>query len=173
MPRKFAPWAVFLVWCMGTSAAALPQDVGDWATYRNPRFGFSISYPADVFRPAPAPANGDGQLWKSVDGWAQLLASAGRNTPGETLLSYRRLVLEKSYPGAVLDYAPVRDTWFVLSGTMSNTIFYERVTFACGGRYIYGWAITYPAAKRSFYDPMVEAIHRSYRPGRGEDGDCR
>ena len=80
--------------------------------------------------------------------------------------------MQQSYANAAFDYTPVRDTWFVLSGSKDGRIFYERITFACGGRYIYGWQLEYPAAAKKVYDRVVEQIHRSYRPGRGEDGRC-
>ncbi len=142
------------------------------AAYRNERFGFQLAYPSAVFEPGEAPEGGQGMVFTSRDGAAKLLVSAGRNTTGETLKSYRRFVLSKTYPDAHVEYAPVRTSWFVLSGTNGNTMFYERITFRCGGKVIYGWQMTYPAAERETYDPIVEAVHRSYRPGNGEGGNC-
>jgi hypothetical protein len=140
--------------------------------YLNERFGFQLAYPSAVFEPGEAPDGGQGMVFTSRDGAAQLLVSAGRNTSGETLGSYRRFVLSKSYPDARIEYAPVRGSWFVLSGTNGDTMFYERITFRCGGKVIYGWQMTYPVAERQIYDPIVEAVHRSYRPGNGEGGKC-
>jgi hypothetical protein len=98
-----------------------------------------------------------------------LLAGALPNADGASLRDYRALVLQQSYPGAALDYAPVGATWFVLSGTRDGMMFYERVTFTCGGRLINSWAMLYPAADRRLYDRIVEQVARSYRPG---DGSC-
>ena len=64
------------------------------------------------------------------------------------LRDYRSLVLQQSYAGADIDYAPVSGSWFVLSGTRDGVMFYERVTFTCGGRRINSWAMLYPAAER-------------------------
>ena len=83
---------------------------------------------------------------------------------------YRAFVLQQSYPGADIDYAPVRDTWFVLSGTRDGMMFYERVTFTCGGRLINSWAMLYPAAERQLYDRIVEHVARSYRAGTASCG---
>lgn len=142
------------------------------ATYRNERFGFELTYPSTVFEPGEAPDEGQGMVFTSRDGAARLLVSAGQNTTGETLRSYRQFVLSKTYADAHVEYAPVRGSWFVLSGTNGDTMFYERITFRCGGKVIYGWQMTYPVAERAIYDPIVEAVHRSYRPGRGEGGNC-
>ena len=42
--------------------------------------------------------------------------------------------MQENYAGADIDYAPVRGKWFVLSGTMGEREFYERVSFTCDGQ---------------------------------------
>jgi hypothetical protein len=32
--------------------------------------------------------------------------------------------------------------------------------------------MVYPAAQRQKFDRIVEAVSRSYKPGRGNNGDC-
>ena len=152
------------------SVAAVAAAAQDVATYRNERHGFSLSYPADTFTPQPPPAGDDGLVFVSRDGAARLLAGALPNADGMTLRDYRSLVLQQSYPGAAIDYAPMRDTWFVLSGTRDGVMFYERVTFTCSGRRINSWAMLYPAAERRLYDRIVEQVARSYRAGEGNCG---
>lgn len=156
----------------GNAASGYGGDARAAEVYRNERFGFELAYPSAVFEPGEAPEGGQGMVFQSRDGAAQLLVSAGQNTTGETLGSYRRFVLSKSYPDAQIEYAPVRNSCFVLSGMNGDTMFYERITFRCGGKVIYGWQMTYPVAERKTYDPIVEAVHRSYRPGNGEGGKC-
>jgi hypothetical protein len=148
-----------------STLAAAAQEPAEIATYRNERHGFSLSYPAGTFAPQPPPANDDGRVFLSRDGSARLLAGALENTDRLNLRDYRALVLQQSYQGAAIDYAPVTSTWFVLSGTRNGTMFYERVTFTCGGRLINSWAMLYPAAERRNWDRIVEQIARSYRPG--------
>ena len=151
------------------AVAALAQGGAEMATYRNPLYGFSISYPTQYFAPRE-PLAAEGQVWVSPDGSARLLAGGLKNEDGLDLRQYRELVLRESYPGANVDYAPVRNNWFVLSGTREGTIFYERVTFTCGGRVINSWALLYPAAERRRYDRVVEQVARSYRPGQDNCG---
>lgn len=104
-------------------------------------------------------------MFVSRDGNARLLAGALPNIDNKSLRAYRDFLVNASYRGAQIDYAPVRDDWFVLSGTRGNTMFYERVTFTCGGSKINSWAMLYPAANRQIYDRIVEQVHRSYRVG--------
>jgi hypothetical protein len=136
------------------------------ATYLNKRYGFTISYPTAYFRPQE-PLSEEGRVWVSHDGNAKLLAGALDNADGMSLSEYRAFLLKESYAGAEVTFAPVRDTWFILSGTRDGTIFYERVTFTCGGRRINSWAMLYPAAERRLYDRIVEKVARTYRAGAG------
>jgi len=166
--RAVLAWSCLALSLVAPGATA--QDRGDLATYRNARYGFALSYPAGQFAPLPPPANDEGRVFVSRDGNARLLAGALPNSDGMNLRDYRALVLQQSYPGAEIDYAPVRGSWFVLSGVRDGVIFYERVTFTCGGRLINSWAMLYPAAERRLYDRIVEQVSRSYRAGEGGCG---
>lgn len=150
-----------------SAASALAQD---FATYRNERHGFSLSYPAGTFAELPQQTNTEGRVFVSRDGNARLLAGALPNADGMGLRDYRSLLLKESYPGAQIDYAPMRENWFVLSGTRDGVMFYERVTFTCGGRLINSWAMLYPSAERRLYDGIVEHVARSYRAGEASCG---
>ena len=141
---------------------ATAQGAAETATYRNQRYGFTLTYPTALFAPQE-PLAEEGRIWVSPDGNARLLAGALPNADSMDLEAYRQFVLNKSYSGAAVDYAPVRGNWFVLSGTRDGVMFYERVTFTCGGRLINSWAMLYPAAERRVYDRIVEQVSRSYR----------
>jgi hypothetical protein len=168
-----------------TSTAGAAQsrnlETQGWATYRSPSFGFSFAFPDGLFKldKTSAQANGGG-IWLTDDRSARLIATSGPNVGRETIAAYRQTILSESYANARLDYAPMLPNGFVLSGVIAGSqgatkgerMFYERVTFVCDGRFIYGWQIMYPAAQRQKFDRIVEAVSRSYKPGRGNNGDC-
>lgn len=156
----------------GTMAAAVNEQQGGWTTYRNARHGFMIAYPAGVFENDAARETEDGRMVVSRDGQAKLLVGAFANESALSMADYRQQLLTDNYSGATLDYAPVKDRWFVLSGVRDGVMFYERVTFTCGGRLINSWAMLYPATERRRFDRVVEAVARSYAPGAGRDGKC-
>lgn len=145
---------------------------GGIITYRNAKYGFSLAFPSSLFPMEAKQAQPGGGLWETHDGKARVLAVAGPNASGDDLMSYRAFLMEETYKDAKIDYAPVRDNWFVLSGQRNGQMFYERINLVCDGRYIYGWQMLYPVTDRKMWDRVVEFIHRSYRPGRGEDGRC-
>ena len=151
---------------------AAAQDLArgeEVATYLNKRYGFTLGYPTARFSPQE-PLSEEGRVWVSHDGNAKLLAGALANDEGMSLGEYRQFLLKESYAGAEVDYAPMRDTWFVLSGTRDGTMFYERVTCTCGGRRINSWAMLYPVAERQIYDRIVEKVASTYRPGASNCG---
>ena len=165
----FGVW-VLLAGLNGTALAAGRLD--DWATLKNDHHGFAIAYPVDVFEQKSAPTTDEGRVLLSKDGKAKLLVGAFENADSQSLEDYRQFLMTEQYAGADIDYAPVKQRWFVLSGTRNGEIFYQRVSFTCGGKLINSWAMLYPEAERKIYDPVLTAIARTYSPGAGHTGAC-
>jgi hypothetical protein len=153
------------LFALATSAVGRPQENLGWSTFHNDRFGLSLEYPAHVFVDQRTSEAGDGDLFVTVDQRAKLLVGAFENVEAHTPSSYQRFIARQSYPGLLVDYAPRGRTWSVLSGTQGNTMVYEKVMFTCGGKIITSFALVYPIAERDFYDPIVEGIEDSFRPG--------
>ncbi|HEY7548682.1 MAG TPA: hypothetical protein VH913_04090 [Hyphomicrobiaceae bacterium] len=153
----------------GTSASAQGAKP-KFDTYDNDKHGFSLTYPADKFVALPQ-SSPDGWQAVSRDGNARLLVGTIANFDGKSLTEYRAFLLNAAYPGAKIDYAPVRDTWFVVSGVRKDgiTAFYQRVNFVCGGRNINSWAVIFPYGQEPVYSRIIDQIHRDYAVG---DGNC-
>ena len=167
MPRRFLLLLFVLLGAL--PAAAFPQqnDLG-WTEFRNERFGLALRYPAEVFVSQRSSDSGDGDLFETPDGNGRLLVGAIENTDSFTPRSYQSFIARQSYPGLRIDYAPVGQSWAVLSGTVGQTMVYEKIMFSCGGTVINSFAMTYPIAERRFYDPLIEAIEDTFRPGHEE-----
>ena len=155
--------AVVVATSLLSSAAA--RDRLEWAPYFNERFGFSFRYPAGVFVPERRSESGDGEVFLAPGGEARLLVGAFENTDGHTVASYMSFVRRESYASFPVSYAPRGQNWFVLSGEGSENVFYEKVMFSCGGRIINSFALMYPVASKRLFDPIVEAIENTFRPG--------
>jgi DnaJ domain len=154
------------------TAPAIRPKPTRWAPLENVKAGFELKYPSDVFAPKAGNGDADDRLFGSGDGHAMLRVYSDRGSAGTTPSKYRAALLARRYAGAALDYAPQRDHWFVLSGTLGAEMFYERVSFSCDRRSLHGWLLTYPIAERQFYDTIVEDMHRSYRYGRIAGWHC-
>ena len=66
-----------------------------------------------------------------------------------------------------IDYGPRGSSWFVLSGVRGSSIYYQKVLFACGGRIINAFALTYPSAGKREYDSIVTTIEKGFRSTSG------
>ena len=153
--------------CIGSGVrenahAALAED---WKEYRNERFGLSLYYPADVFMSDRTTEAGDGQLFVSQIGNARLLVGGLINDSGHSPASYQGYLARESYSQYQIDYRPIGQNWFVLSGEENGRVFYEKVMFSCGGRLINSFALLYSTDERETFDRMVERVEKSFRPG--------
>lgn len=143
-----------------------------WTTVLNERHGFAIAFPSRIFAQKEIRKTDEGGVYVSKDGKAQLLVGAFANSDQQSLTDYRAFLIEDQYASAKIDYAPLKARWFVLSGVRGDEMFYQRVSFTCGGKLINSWAMLYPAAERKRFDKVVEAIARTYTPGAGRTGKC-
>jgi hypothetical protein len=166
---RLALIGAFVAGSLGLSAeGALAQSKRgpEYKTYINAKHGFTLTYPTDEFTALPM-ATPDGFQAVSKDGKARLLAGTIANFDGKTLEEYRIFLIGASYPGAKIHYAPVRGTWFVLTGTKADgtTSFYQRVNLVCGGRGINSWAVIFPYDEEYVYSNIIEQIHKDYSLG--------
>jgi len=157
---------------IGLVRQATAQDLR-WTSVAIPASGVSLRVPLSIFEAMPVGNGAEGQLFLAKGGEAQLLLGGFRNDDGRSLAKHRRVLLTKNYAGASIDYAPKRKRWFVISGTMDERTFYQRVAFSCSGRLINSWAMIYPTRRKRFYDRLVERMHGSFKSGCGPEGDCR
>ncbi len=161
-------------------ATARPQQqlAGlEWTPFRDAQLGYVFSFPAKVFRPEsgdPTTAlksrteKRSGQIFRSKDGQAYLQTAAFANVDNVTAATYKNRVAA-SYADARIEYQRVTATFFVISGVRGKDVFYERVTFSCGGRLINAWAMTYPLSEGALYDRIVEEFARTFRPAESRD----
>lgn len=158
--------AALLVWFGHEQAVA--RDARDfpglqWRSYENKQIGVRLRYPSRLFKLEHVSSEGDGQAFVSRDGQARLIVGVIENSERLSLRDYQRVIRRNSYADAAIDYSPVGRTWFVLSGTIKDNVFYEKVIFGCAGARIGGFALIYPIEKKRLYDAIVEHIENSYR----------
>ena len=139
---------------------------GDWRTYQNERYGTTIEYP-DIFKPGTPPDNNDGLKFKSADG-ADFSVFASYNALDFDLAGFRDFIVKNLDADAVVTYQAHGDNWFVISGTKgADRIFYERHILSHGKEMTEGFVMSYPAALKQKYDPIVVRMAKSFRPGAG------
>ena len=85
---------------------------------------------------------------------------------------YREHVLETIYAGASIDYAPVRRSWFVLSGTRDDTVFYERVSFTCGEQAHHQFGNALPVRSVPLLQSYPRKDRANVHPSRAAETGC-
>ena len=118
-----------------------------------------------MFEPELRTETGDGEVFAGVRDHGRLLVDAFENADGHTVASYMNYIRKESYSGFHVDYASRGQTWFVLSGENEQNVFYEKVMFSCRGRIISSFALIYPIVGKAMFDPIVEVIEKTFRPG--------
>ena len=146
------------------AAAASIAAHADSLTYVNERFGTTLTFPLDVFDEIdPPPANGDGRRFRSDDG-AELAAYGQFNTLDknpESLVEWEAGIVGED--GGKVTYSASGKDWAVLSGTIGETIFYQRHEISSDGSVIYSMDMRYPALRSAFYDRLVGEIADSLK----------
>ncbi|HEY1245353.1 MAG TPA: J domain-containing protein [Hyphomicrobiaceae bacterium] len=149
-----------------------PARAAIWRTYRDPRFDFSLRYPAGIFTLDAARSDANVHTFVSRDGRAVLRIVAAENTARIALADLRRALMKGRYAGAAFDSAPRRRHWFALSGTRGDEVFLERITYSCDGKSMHGWQMLYPATQRGTYDELARLVLRNHPHGNGPPSAC-
>lgn len=151
------------VFCSSAVIADTWQPLGkSWSRYTNSRFGTVVEIPLLLFTPVdPPPENGDGREFKAGDG-ARLWVSGsyGPYVVTNSFAAYKAWLTEETKPERAT-YKAEGKHWLVLSGIDGSTVVYTKAIEGCGAGHEIN--IEYPAAKRSFYDPIVTRLSRTLR----------
>jgi hypothetical protein len=139
----------------------VPPQISDpalWSTFRNPRFDFTLRYPAGLLVHDPAQSDGNVHTFVSRDRRATFRIVASDNTAGISLVRFRSVLIKQRYGGAAFEQTPQRRHWFALAGTQAEEVFLERITFSCDGKAMYGWQMRYPKSQRAIYDEVAKQV---------------
>lgn len=136
-----------------------------WLIYQNDRYGTTIDYPG-IFKMQRPPDADDGRTFKSADG-AIFKVAASYNALDFTVASYRDFVVKNLDRGSHITYETRGDNWFVISGTNGGAIFYEKHVLSHDAQMTEEFVMSYPAAAKQTYDPIVARMAKSLRPGKG------
>lgn len=147
-------------------------NFGPLSVYQNSRFGYSLTYPSDVFSPEPEAANGDGRKFYSSDRKAKIAVFGAYNVEKYTMEKYRDTLLKQFAGYEQVTYNPRGKTWFVLSGFHDGSVYYQKVMFSCQNEVINVLAVNWPVANRQQYDPIIELLEKNFHPG-GASSACR
>jgi len=145
--------------------ASTSADARQWPTHQDPRFGFSYSYPVDMFVPTEG-ERPSFYYFGSKEADAKFLVGAWNNEEGTTPEEFKQWMLTHAEGYEDITYQPRGRSWFVLSGHRGDQIYYEKAIFSCSGRVVNVLAIAYPEAERQRFDPVIERMEDNFKSGR-------
>lgn len=134
--------------------------------YGNGRFGFSCDVPAN-FVAQPAPANGDGFVYTSPDGQAQILCYGSNNVDRSATArqAYEHELANRRSQGDSVTYNALVGTTITVSGISKHTgeIYYECILWGAGSVDTLLWR--YPSSLQGQLKAAVEHAAATFSPG--------
>ena len=138
--------------------------VEPFSTYANSRFNYSIEYPANLLIPRGEAPNGDGQIFASADGQAQMIIYGTHNVFEQSLQDLFQKESQDAANAKIskqVTYKRQKDNWFVVSGYIGPKIFYQK-TFLSNDMFK-TFYIEYPEDQRGLYDPILSRLGKSFK----------
>ncbi len=130
---------------------------GDFQTYDNDRFDYSISYPSNFLIPQGVSGNGDGQRFVSKDNRVVMTVFGQHNAMEKSL---EELFNEELKPNHTITYKRLKDKWFVVSGYEGDKVFYLKTRLK--DDVIKTFHIEADRSLQPIVQPMTEKIAKSF-----------
>lgn len=153
--RLPSPLVFALLLALPLAAQAGPADQ---STYNNARYGYAITYPAALLTPQGESDAGDGQIFRSPDGRAELRVFAWHNVLNESLDTVFSQALDT--PGLRPTYQRKRKDWFVVSGYLEGNVLYQKTILK--NETYFTLRLLYAAGAKATYDPIVGQLVRDF-----------
>lgn len=151
------PFSAPLILCLATLAS--PALAEEWQRFVIPSTGTSVEIPASTFREqSELPEGGVGRRFFRPDRRADLTVQSIEN-PRE--LSPSEFLAQRKPPSGI-QYQRVTSSFFVVSSTRKDRIWYNRCNRSPGR--LHCVLINYPAAEERQWDSIVTRISLSLRP---------
>jgi len=142
-----------------------------YLTYENLRYNFKIAYPENILFEQRESNNSDGTFFKTKDGVEKLrvygISNIDNETANEVLIDqkYDEELYNYSKNNSVITYKKLGNSFFVISGYNSETVFYLKV-IKCkdyGGYDAFAYAIlTYSKNEKEIYDMISLHVFKSF-----------
>lgn len=136
------------------------QNLIDYDTYYNQRFGYSVKYPSNILIPQPFPSNRDGQVFISHDKKIKMSVFGQFNVSENFDQCYQNRLVRKQQLGFV-KYTQKKDTYFILFGNENNFVFYEKTLFSQGN--CLTLVIYYAPSLQPAFDLILAEISLSFK----------
>ena len=161
MTRHKQYWATLLAaFAVSMSTSLHAQGSHAWKTYVNSRYGYSLCYPADLFRPGPEPDARDGVTFKGPSGTTLITAGGyvvDDSTPASVATDEAKAVAGDN---ARITYRAGHSGWAVVSGNAGVKTFYVREVRT--KNVLAGFQFVYPKADAARYTAAISKMNACF-----------
>ncbi|OGP83291.1 MAG: hypothetical protein A2Z08_00155 [Deltaproteobacteria bacterium RBG_16_54_11] len=163
-------WVLIAI-ILGLSSPCFGGDI-QYKRYINARFAFGISYPEGILIPQGEADNGDGQKFISQDKKVEMLVYGYYNQEAEEYTLKYMFDNESEdnsadNAGRKVTYKKLTETWYVISGTEGDKIFYTKVFYRKKENQNIHFFISYPKSRKTEFDAITAEISKSFKLLRG------
>jgi hypothetical protein len=148
-------------------SASFAADIGAWAAYVNPRYGFTVYYPDKLFEPGEEVDDASGRVFHG-SGEAELRVSGALDERRFGAKHYSEQLKENGEPGEIKDLK-VEDFSYTYTADRGDTLHFKRVVFTCREQVINRLELTYPTAERETYEAIIPRLVQRFQAGLGYD----
>lgn len=137
---------------------------GEYHTYTNARFGFSVTLPPSLVGADLKDGNGDGRSFSDPEKAITVSAYGSNNTNNDTAASSAAaFVAQKRADNATITLNDVRGDTYTVSGYVGDMVWYRHMIVESQVEFGLEW--TYPASMKDQVDPDVTVSVQSFKPG--------
>jgi hypothetical protein len=159
-------WGLVVI-ILGLPILCLGSDI-HYKNYTNVRFAFAISYPEGILIPQGEADNGDGQKFISEDKTVEMLAYGSYYADSQEYTLKDMFDQETSensadHPDKKVTYKKLAETWYVVSGTEGDKIFYTKVLYRKDKVQDIHFFISYPKSRKHELDAITAEIAKSFK----------
>lgn len=134
-------------------------QTGVYGCYTNHKYGYVLAWPKKYLAGQGESDSGDGQVFSSPDGQAQLACWASFNDVlGESIGQTYAQALQEA--GTKVSYKHLGKDFFVISGIRDGIVFYRKTLLAHGVQA--SFELRYSAQLKAAFDPIVNDVARSF-----------
>jgi hypothetical protein len=152
MDKRFL--GAWLIASYATGAVAQTEEA--WKTYVNSRYGYSLCYPASLFRAGAEPDADDGVTFEGPPG-ATLIVHGSYNATSNSLASVAANELSAVAGRPItVTYHAAKSNWAVASGIAGDRIVFTRQILK--GDVMAGFEISYPLNEKARFALIVTRL---------------
>lgn len=146
-------------WLTASARGYPPVKALDYVRYDNSQYRYSLAYPDSLFGPVQPIGEGRGMEFATSDSTARILVYADEESSQDDLEEQYQNALQQ--PDGRVTYRARESSWYIISGTMDQRVFYEKSILS--GGMLRTLRVEYPESRRDYFDAVTAVMSTSFK----------